>query len=96
MTSKKLYYFLVAWTEWRLAGALDGKPFYRYFGLCESANVYGGVDIVEEISSLFDYIGYPFGEECFFRDDRNSTMHLCPRRIAWVEARIKEYENANL
>lgn len=86
--SPDLIAFLKAWYEWATNGAPDGEPFYRNIGLCISALSYR--DAKRELEVLFGGNKFPFGEEDFWRCDRQDTMHECPKRLAWVRERLIE------
>lgn len=95
--SPDLIAFLKAWHDWATNGAPDGKPFWRYTGLCGNAlchGVYGhkGDALFNELNEYFcDDDGYPFGGEEEYTDRfHDKTQHLCPKRLAWVRERLIE------
>lgn len=97
--SADLIAFLKAWHDWATSGAPDGEPFSRRYGLCKNAYdfeagesecdaIYGGLlDLFLDSECLG---AYPFGKSDYDNRLRNSTQHECPKRLAWVRARLVE------
>lgn len=85
--SPDLIAFLRAWYDWATSGAPDKEPFNCRFGLCSNADGYGPV-----ADELFALLGrtFPFGEQDYSIRYVNRTQHECPRRLAWVRARLVE------
>lgn len=86
--SAQLTSFYQAYREWLAIGSPEGKPFWRLYGLCESAAVYTGYQSIRsELRSQFESAdldgNYPFNKspKDFFNEDRCDQN---PARIAWV------------
>lgn len=101
--SANLTKFYNAYNDWQEAGAPEHNAFEHWFGLCTSLRrwcqyqVRLGVAVdswllTDEMTDQFRENGldtnYPFGradfEDCLYHD----TMHLSPKRIAWVKAHL--------
>lgn len=97
--SPDLIAFLKAWYDWATSGAPEGEPFSRRYGLCKNAydaagGGKAGDDIYEKLHDLFyDFGGeqsYPFGWGDYEDREGARTQHECPKRLAWVRARLVE------
>lgn len=88
--SEKTMEFLAAWYQWTLDGAPEAAPFDRCDGLCHAADDYGiyigGLNIQFREDDLDTR--YPFGEGDYANAQDTCTMHLCPKRLAWVAAKL--------
>lgn len=85
--SADLIAFLKAWYDWAASGAPDGEPFSRQFGLC--SNAYGS-KLERELEDLFEGHAAPFGGGNYLARSHARTQHECPKRLAWVRARLVE------
>ena len=96
--SADLIAFLKAWYDWATSGAPNCGPFDRSLGLCDNAaQTKWGLRV--ELTSMFReerssgnmacHI-YPFGESDFDARAKDHTFHECPKRLAWVRARLVE------
>ncbi|HEX7911739.1 MAG TPA: hypothetical protein VF534_27110 [Paraburkholderia sp.] len=103
--SENLKAFLSAWIEWVDAGAAEGKPFARRFGLCSNLNDWtrpldGDVRWAceKELDRLFEVDGldqcHPFGIEEYFEARGSETQHLDAKRLAWVRSKVAQFEAA--
>lgn len=96
--SADLIAFLKAWYDWATSGAPDGEPFHRRHGLCPNATVFcPGEALVghlrKELTKNLVFGGRtetPFGHQDYWERYDNDTQHLCPKRLAWVRARLVE------
>lgn len=95
--SKELTYFYREYNKWLQNGAPNEAPFCREEGLCFSLNTLMGYkeSILAEVElrnqfrvNCLHYL-FPFGEENFYMRTDNSTQHLDPLRIKWVEDHLK-------
>lgn len=85
---RKAREFLYAWVKWVESGADDHPHFRRMNGLCESYQrmykCYGS----RALSIFFRQEGlstvFPFGVDEWYRDQEGSSMHMCPKRIAFA------------
>lgn len=94
MMSPDLIAFLKAWHDWATNGAPEGKPFWRWAGLCTNSHLFGG-DADAALQTLMrETLGpqadMPFGDGEFARRALTSTQHECPKRLAWVRERLIE------
>lgn len=93
--------FLHEWLTWAMEGASDSR-FSRGMGLCNNLCLWlvdnhgieqpGYSKAYAHLKQMFDHDGlhmeYPFGEESFNLASRSETMHLDPRRLAWVRSKV--------
>lgn len=96
--SEELQSFFDAYANWLNAGAPERQPFSRARGLCgnlrlnrfESLDIFAATDT--ELSNMFNAVLYPFGEESYCLGILKGTLHLCPKRRAFVfaHANVKE------
>lgn len=88
--SPDLIAFLKAWYDWATNGAPDGDPFSRDAGLCPNA----GTGLRGELKDLrqmhFTNWVYPFGRADYDMRTTRGTQHECPKRLAWVRAKLVE------
>lgn len=87
MTLQQFYNDYAAWLD---AGAPEGQPFSRGYGLCDNLYNQGCHKILRELKGHFKIEGYdtayPFGgSEVFETETDDLTMHLNPARIKWVK-----------
>lgn len=81
--------FLKRWLAWAQAGAVTGE-FRADWGLCSNASI-----LVEDwLEDQFLGMPLPFGADYFPRAIAR-TQHECPKRLAWVRAKIAEMESEN-
>ncbi|MFM2472398.1 hypothetical protein [Burkholderia cenocepacia] len=100
--SKEMREFLDAYLAWVEAGAPQGKPFERSYGLCSNianhvASFSAFTQIDSELPELFAASGlepnYPFGGFAVYWDDHhNGAHHRNPSRIAWVREQLNRTE----
>jgi hypothetical protein len=101
--SDHLKAFLSAYLEWVDAGAEEGKPFARRWGLCSNlidwSRTQGAEDhraLEDALDGLFAADGldqcYPFGFDESFEARERETQHLNQARIAWVRSKVAQYE----
>lgn len=99
--TKELYEFLVAWLLW---AETNGTPFRSHdytfsprYGLCWNVPDRAMVALTAMIEREFpSNTSFPFGDFIVYAEDRNTErQHKNPLRLAWVRAKIKEYEDAN-
>lgn len=96
--SKELTAFYYAYWDWLVAGAPEGQPFYRNWGLCKCLSSYYKHDanrfmLNDEMKAQFKNELklcnienlFPFGYSDFQFRERLSLMHTCPKRRAWVK-----------
>lgn len=94
--SADLIAFLKAWYDWATSGAPDGEPFTREDGLCDNVwNWKIGTSMPQRrihsaLTEMFGGRWFPFGEENFDARHEDATQHECPKRLAWVRARLVE------
>lgn len=104
MMEQDFYNFLIAWREWAQAGGAAHKPFSQR-GLCANysydwSRIAGNRDgRAVFVHRLFDVEfpdapAYPFNTDGWDYDKENTRgiVHKNPRRLAWVERKIAEYE----
>lgn len=93
MMSPDLIAFLKAWHEWATTGAPEDKPFTRKYGLCTNLGWTFGLDAKDDLFHLLERdMGdaiEPFGEDYAERRVAQ-TQHECPKRLAWVRAKLAE------
>lgn len=84
-TEREALDFLKRWLAWAEAGAVTDE-FFKDDGLCLNAPSGLVLWFSDEFGEL-----YPFGDDYF---DRRAalTQHECPKRLAWVRAKIAEME----
>lgn len=70
---------LQGWYDWVLAGAPNGEPYLRGWGLCSNVLTHQ-----QELRAIFGGEPYPFGYEDYDFRQLNNSMHECPKRLAWV------------
>lgn len=98
MISEALYNFLKDWLRWAEAGAKKHRYFSPFFGLCYNYAVWQSngrgrrnADAYQQLSDIFEYDGldtlYPFFDGRLRKTDN-------PARLAWVRAKIEQYEAA--
>lgn len=92
--STDLYLALKSW--WTEANSDRPDPEVRAFGLCNWVRRYSKSCAADhEMSELFnmEFGNYtcPFGtaDRPYYRD---KAKHTCPRRRAWVQAKLEQYE----
>lgn len=93
---KTLKEFYQAYAAWLDAGAPEGQPFDRGYGLCDNLydQYYCHRGLMNEMRGQFKKAGldidYPFGGSEVFEDETdNSTMHTNPLRVQWVKDHAK-------
>lgn len=86
--SPDLIAFLKAWYDWATSGAPEGEPFRRCQGLCGASRRF--LSAHREITASFGLGLYPFGQKDFWVRYETGTQHECPKRLAWVRARLVE------
>lgn len=91
--SPELRDMLREWDEW--ANRDQPPQSVRLYGLCDYTTVSNvgfnhRHELRKELRSIFSHEGFhqafPFGRDDFLSRGFNGTMHLCPKRVAWVEA----------
>lgn len=91
--SPDLIAFLKAWYDWATSGAPDGEPFSRATGLCFNlAERFKRPVARDALTEMYELLGgdsTPFGDEYYDRGEAR-TQHECPKRLAWVRARLVE------
>lgn len=91
-SSPELLAFYKSWLAWAENGAPDGAPHWRDDGLCLLALASSGLR--NELEWQFYEAGldytYPFGQVDYCQRSKAKTQHLCPKRLAWVRARIAD------
>lgn len=91
--SPDLIAFLKAWHDWATNGAPECQPFTRKYGLCTNCDGAFGVDAKENLQCLLESdLGNafePFGED-YTQRRVDQTQHECPKRLAWVRAKLVE------
>lgn len=91
--SADLIAFLKAWHEWATSGAPNHKPFLRVWGLCSNCDQFCP-EVSRELAVLIDkqFPGesYPFGEDDYMMRGNEKCQHECPKRLAWVRAKLAE------
>jgi len=84
--------FLTAYIEWVDAGAPEGKPFCRGYGLCSNSFETEGSAVERELKGMFEADGlertYPFGEADYDAHSTYGTHHLHQPRIDWVRKQL--------
>lgn len=102
---KKLLAFLRSYRNWVDLGAPpdtdedNPRRYSRRHGLCDSVSQMYSAS-TDEVRSVMKAIwrsqerstGYPFGED-FDTRKTTATMHLCPKRMAWVRDTITMLKN---
>lgn len=96
---KTLKGFYKAYHAWIIAGAPDGKPFNRMYGLCSNLGDWCDWDgtLIRQMKNQFADAGlhltYPFDgvslDTEYLHEASRKTMHLNPARIKWVEEHAK-------
>lgn len=95
--------FYTDWLIWVSDGAPQVKPFERHLGLCHalidwsfenkltSTLMLDAKDMLKQdfVKEGLD-MAYPFGEEDWDMRSFASTMHLCPKRLAFVHKMIRK------
>lgn len=104
MISKELCEFLKAWRNWVDLGAPHMDPFSITAGLCAGVVIYwhvvpGRASLIKRelyilLQKDFGCCHYPFGKDNYESRARLCTQHKDPARLAWVDKKIKEYEEA--
>lgn len=104
-SSPALLAFYIDWLAWAEAGAPDDSAcFTPGIGLCNNAWYHAQLhgrekphEVEEELHKQFRAAGrygermyYPFGQADYLKRSDNDSLHLCPKRLAWVRARIEE------
>lgn len=93
--------FLRDWLDWVERGAPNGEPYWRNVGLCQAAASYGhGFTLIDDLVEFFECCGYsflyPFNEgRSFLVETAAGTIHLNPRRLAFVREYAAEKEKVN-
>lgn len=78
--------FLRDWLDWVERGAPYAKPYMGFVGLCANSTYYDpNQEVMCDLLRAFDAY-YPFGESDYYRRQNASTMHECPKRLAWARA----------
>ena len=88
--SADLIAFLKAWYDWATSGAPDGEPLWRRYGLCHHVPYGVRDELKAALRASFGGSAYPFGHENYWPRWDNETQHECPKRLAWVRARLVE------
>ena len=95
--NEELKRFYRAYKAWLDSGAKDFVPFSRHVGLCSSLEKWADMNGLSKLRNKLAFgmqkqfereglpIAYPFGPTEYYIGRKNSTQHLCPKRIAWVE-----------
>lgn len=91
---------LIALKDW-LEDAESGKPSnaVKTRGLCSYVGISNAVTVDLAAQFLSDKsltcTIYPFGADDYDERQLNKTMHLCPKRLAWVKKTIAKLESEN-
>jgi len=88
--SADLIAFLKAWYDWATSGAPEGEPFTRGYGLCFAAPDAVRRELRMALSASSGAVAFPFGVVDYFERQEHFTQHECPKRLAWVRARLVE------
>lgn len=92
--SEDLRAALQSWLDWAEGGAPNGEPFFRDVGLCTNMwewDVEVGPELREVLEEEFvDDFEYPFGQHDYIERQDDSTLHQCPKRLAWVRKILGE------
>lgn len=92
--SRDLIAFLKAWYDWATSGAPDGEPFDRDVGLCDNICERNpgasGEEVRKELAAALGGKMFPFGFSSYCNREVQLTQHECPKRLAWVRARLVE------
>lgn len=101
MITKRLYDFLKDWYSWATSECIS-SDYNPSIGLCNSIADYCNYDTLiadecyEDLISEFKKDGldlsFPFEEKDYTVQSTQGMIHKCPKRLAWVEGKIKEYE----
>ena len=77
--------------QWWLDQAESAEPAegITYWGLCSSLPPLGK-ELQNVLRAHFGPLDYPFGQSDYHARQVCNTMHLCPKRLAWVRAMIAE------
>lgn len=94
---KTLREFYQAYADWVDAGAPDGNPFRREWGLCTNLYFFGYCDddLLYEMSKQFEAAGLdpelPFNKDWddYAREYKEDGSHLNAVRIQWVKDHLK-------
>jgi hypothetical protein len=92
--SDELKKFLADYLAWVDAGAPEGEPFTRHFGLCFNAEE---IDhkLYKELCGILekefpDHAAYPFGGmSVYLNYNKNHTQHLNQKRIDWIKSKLE-------
>ncbi|RQU14211.1 hypothetical protein DF152_17255 [Burkholderia cenocepacia] len=101
--SKEMREYLAAYLAWVEAGAPDGSPFRRAWGLCSNVDLFGFADseayarVAVELSESFVSSGvdpdYPFGGFSVYWDDsERGRHHENEQRLAWIREQLNKPE----
>ena len=84
--------FMRSYSDWRLNGAPQGKPYWRHLGLCGNAEILSFGLRAALICAFWDISGtpYPFGEDNYWQRVIDKTQHLDPARIPYEGEIIKQ------
>ena len=92
IASDELKEFLQDWLNWA-EGRESKHGYIDGIGLCSSAHRFSddqSINLHDEISILFDYNDFPFGEREYFDRAYDGTQHQDPNRLAWVKAALND------
>jgi hypothetical protein len=98
--SKELTAFYRAYAQWLDRNAPNLQPFRRNEGLCRALLTYGTELYPERVFHADDEmdrqfedagldVSYPFGKDEYALHRSAATMHLDPKRTAWVREHAK-------
>lgn len=87
---KAVLSYLREWLDWVEAGAVEGEPFTREYGLCSNAPDAAYAGLKEMLGADFGRDEYPFGDDDYDLRFDEFTQHECPARLAWVRAKLAE------
>lgn len=86
--SPELRQYLTEWYEWATGDAEDGEPFWRGAGLCINAPRSVRDELKAVFAAEFGNSRFPFGHRSYSARSRHESMHLCPKRLAWVRKKL--------
>ena len=84
--------YIRSYSDWRLNGAPDMKPYRRGWGLCDNASPHNtglGVALANAFKKISG-TSFPFGEYNFYQRMIDKTQNLDPARIAYEGEIIKQ------
>lgn len=86
--SPTLHHYLTGWLLWVENGAPDAGLYSRSCGLCIGAPGHLVAELILLFERDFGCGSFPFGQADYYARARNRTQHLCPKRLAWVKAKL--------